>query len=225
MPAAAKSRSKRRPLSAEKIAEAALKHIDAEGLSAFSFRTLAHILGCEAMSIYHYYPSKAHLFDAMVDACVKEMRMPPESEPWIARMRHVCNEYRAMALRHPGFFPFMAVHRMNTPTALGFLNRVVAIFDATGLDAEVRARHFRAIGYYITGAALDETSGYANGPSAAEPVPGHVQAKEFPAITAIGPWFRKVHHKKTFEAGLETLLAKIAEDAARASKGPSPSHA
>ncbi len=217
MPAATKSRplKKRKLLSAEKIAEAALKHIDAEGLSAFSFRTLAHILGCEAMSIYHYYPSKAHLFDAMIDMCVGEMRLPPESEPWIARMRHVCGEYRTMALRHPGFFPFMAVHRMNTPTALGFINNVVAIFDATGLDAEARAGHFRAIGYYITGAALDETSGYAKGPSAVEPIPDEVAAREFPAITAIGPYFKKAHHQKTFEAGLETLLAKIAGDAAK----------
>ncbi|MGH6854474.1 MAG: TetR/AcrR family transcriptional regulator [Aestuariivirga sp.] len=204
---------KRKSLSAEKIAEAALKYIDGKGLSAFNFRTLAHILGCEAMSIYHYYPSKAHLFDAMIDRCIREMQLAPETDPWLDRMRQMCREFRAMALRHPGFFPFFAVHRLNTPTALAVLNRILKVFEATGLDAETRARHFRVIGYFITGAALDETSGYAKGPSAAEPVPGDVAAREFPSIMAAGPYFNKAYHQKIFDEGLETLLRKIAEDA------------
>ncbi len=204
----------RRPqLSAASIAEAALKHIDAEGLEAFSFRKLAQILGCEAMSVYHYYPSKTHLYDAMLNICLAEVPVPKEPGGWLERMRGVCDAFRAMALRHPGFFPYIAIHRLNTRPALGVLNGILMLFEEAGGDAEWRAKRFRALGYYLMGALLDETSGYSKGPTAAEPVPDDIVAREFPAVVAVGPYFTPRHHYKTFEDGLETLLRQIAIEA------------
>ena len=51
----------REPLTRERIVEAALAVVEAEGLAAFSTRKLGERLGCEAMSIYHHFPSKQHL--------------------------------------------------------------------------------------------------------------------------------------------------------------------
>ncbi len=51
-----------------------LELIEADGLEAFSTRKLAAKLGCEAMSIYHYFPSKAHLMDALLDRLVGDHR-------------------------------------------------------------------------------------------------------------------------------------------------------
>ena len=158
------------------------------------------------MSIYHYFPSKAHLMDALLDRVVSEMSLPSEDLPWRGQIRHVAFEFRAMAHRHPQFFQFMVLHRMNTAQALGFLDRVIAIFDRAGLETERSARFFRAIGYYVSGAALDETSGYAKGPSAAEPVPSEIAARDFPHIAAINPFFKPEHHEATFVAGLDILL-------------------
>lgn len=201
-----KSKPRREPLSAERIAAAALELIDEKGLDGFSYRTLAERLGCEAMSLYHYFPSKAHLFDAVVEIYLAEIPPIPDDLPWIERMRQMCWAYRAAALRHPGFFQFLSIYRMNGKAGLGFLERVLRIFEASGLPAESRARHFRAIGYYITGAALDEALGYAKGPSAAEPVAMDQARSDYPAIMAVGPWFAPEHHARTFEHGLEILL-------------------
>jgi AcrR family transcriptional regulator len=60
------------PLSAERIEQAALALIEIEGVEGFSTRKLAAELGCEAMSIYHYFPSKGHLMDALVDRVMGE---------------------------------------------------------------------------------------------------------------------------------------------------------
>ena len=54
-------------LSRDMIEDAAFEVIEREGLSGFSMRKLAAALGCEAMSIYHHYPSQAHLYEALVD--------------------------------------------------------------------------------------------------------------------------------------------------------------
>ncbi len=59
-------------LSRERIAAAAMALVDREGLPALSTRRLGDELGCEAMSIYHHFPNKAHLMDALVDLMLAE---------------------------------------------------------------------------------------------------------------------------------------------------------
>ena len=78
------------------------------------------------------------------------------------------------------------------------------------------ARYFREIGYYLTGAALDETAGYAKGPSAVEPVSGEQIAATFEHLNAAAPFFQPKHFQETFETGLEILLDGISR-AARSS--------
>lgn len=205
-----KARAAREPLSRERIEEAALELIEREGFEAFSTRKLAAALGCEAMSIYHYFPSKAHLTDALLDRLVRGTEVPPVDLPWMERLRGVASGYRAAALRNPQFFKFAVLHRMNTPAGLAYLERILGIFRDAGFDEESTARLFRALGYYIAGAALDEAAGYAKGPSAAEPVPQATAERDYPLVTAANPYFREGRREATFDIGLEIMLDGIA---------------
>src|SRR5690349_20169391 len=83
-------------LSRERIADAAMALVDRDGLEALSFRNLGAVLGCEAMSIYHHFPSKAHLMDALIDLMLAEITIQPAAEQpdWIARLRHTANSFR-----------------------------------------------------------------------------------------------------------------------------------
>jgi AcrR family transcriptional regulator len=196
------------PLSAERIELAALELIEAEGLAAFSTRKLAGVLGCEAMSIYHYFPSKGHLMDALVDRVMgKEMSvLAPGAAPWREQIERSAHEWRRMALKHPSFFGYLALHRLNTSTTLTWLNGMIATFSAVAASEEVAARMFRAMGYYMTGALLDETAGYARGPSTVDPVPDKVMAERYPAVQRAGRWFASKEHAKTFADGLRVFL-------------------
>jgi hypothetical protein len=103
----------------------------------------------------------------------------------------------------------IAVHRLNTPTGVRFIERGLGMVrDATG-DDELAARYFRAIGYYITGVVLDETAGYAKGPSAADPVSDEYIARECPLLARTGRYFARGEWDRTFELGLAALLAAI----------------
>jgi AcrR family transcriptional regulator len=208
--ARAKSRAVREPLSRERIEETALELIEREGEGGFSMRKLAAELGCEAMSIYHYFPSLAHLRDALLDRFVAGMFRAPRDLPWLERLRQVTHGYREAVLRHPRFFQYVALHRMNTAAGLDLLEHFLAIFKDAGFDTETAARLFRAVGYYLLGAGLEEAAGYAKGPSAVEPVPDEVAARDYPLITAVNPYFRPAEREETFRVGLEIMFDGIA---------------
>src|SRR5256885_3499268 len=114
--AAAKRRPRHAGLTAEKIRTEALRLIDADGLDAFSTRKLGAALGCEAMAIYWYYPSKEALLDAVVDELVGRIAGPDTaaSGDWLESLRALAHAYRKLAHKHPNAFPLLATRRFAT---------------------------------------------------------------------------------------------------------------
>lgn len=209
------SSQSREPLSRERIAIAALELIEAEGLPAFSIRRLGRVLGVEAMSIYHYYPSKAHIMDALIDHIIEEMfPFPPADLPWSERMRRVAYQWRALLVRRPSLFTFVATHRLNTRKGLRWINDTLRLCGEAGLTHEQTVRMFRTFGYYLNGAILDETAGYARGPSTVEAVPEDEVARDYPEVIAAGPYFQPREWDATFAFGVDLLIegyARLAE--------------
>lgn len=214
-PSRAKAAIAAAPLTPERIVDAAFALVADAGLAGFSTRRLGERLGCEAMSIYHHFPSKQHLLDAMVDAALASIQLPPPGPGPIDRVRAIAHAYRGMALRHAAFYPYLAVHRLNTRAGVALLDRVIEAVGEVVPDAELAARHFRTLGYYLTGAALDETAGYARGPSAAEPVSDAYVRDHCPHLVAAAPYFVEPHWPVTFALGLEALLAALEADGRR----------
>ena len=204
------ARKKMLPLSPERIVQAALALIDRDGLATLSLRKLGEALGVEAMSVYHYFPGKAHLLDALVDHAISTVEMPGTSLSPVDRLRGICYAYRAMAHRFPRLYPLIALHRLNTPTGVRFIERVLELVHEVAPEPESTARQFRAMGYFLTGAALDETAGYARGPSAAAPVDDAFIATNCPRLASVGRYFKAPEWDATFTLGLESLIAGFA---------------
>jgi len=198
-----------RPLTRGRVLSAAHALIERGGLAAFSMRRLGARLGCEPMSVYHYFPSKAHLLDALVDRALAGVTVPPPGADPEDRLRQMCREYRAMARRQPKLYQLIALHRLNTPMGVRFIESVLTLIHALSPDPRFVAQSFRALGYYLTGAALDETAGYASGPSAVDAVSDDYIAQECPRLSAAAAYFKPEWWDSTFELGLETLLAGI----------------
>ncbi|WP_372524897.1 TetR/AcrR family transcriptional regulator [Piscinibacter sp.] len=208
--AKAASRDRRRAvrvaLSRERIVDAALELIHVDGLAAFSTRKLGQRLGCEAMSIYHHFPSKQHLLDALVEHAISSVEVPEPGPDATAHLRRSLYSYRAMARRWPALFPLVAVHRLNTPTGVRFIEAILRLIRSVEPDTERAARQFRVMGYYLVGAGLEETAGYARGPSAAEPVSDEYIGRHCPNLIAVAPYFQQGHWDATFDLGIELLL-------------------
>jgi AcrR family transcriptional regulator len=196
----------RQTLNRERIETEALVLIEAQGLEAFSTRKLGQQLGCEAMSIYYHFPSKAHLLDALVDRTLNGLPIPPKNLSPAQRIRSIAQAWRAMSRQSPRFYLWMALHRWNSESGVRFLAEVLDCFHAAGLKPEQAARGFRVLGYYLLGATLDETSGYAQGPSSVEPLPDEAVQRLYPQVAQAGRYFQPEHFDATFELGLKLLL-------------------
>jgi AcrR family transcriptional regulator len=201
-------------LSRERILEAAMDLVERRGLGGFTTRALGAALGCEAMSIYHHFPSKQHLEDAMVERAIGGISDPPPGLDPIDGLRFLGREYRAMAHRHPRLFPRVALHRLNMPAGIAFIERMLGHFHAALPDDRIAAQAFRVFGYYVVGAALDETSGYAEGPSSATPVADADIAHTAPRLAASAPYFKRPYFNSTFDLGFEILLKGLADQRA-----------
>nr|HET7859526.1 TetR/AcrR family transcriptional regulator [Caldimonas sp.] len=216
-------RPAREPLTRERIVDAALALVEADGLAGFSTRKLGERLGCEAMSIYHHFPSKQHLLDALVEHAIASVDVPEPGPDGEARLRRLLESYRAMAHRWPKLFPLVALHRLNMPAGIRFIESVVSVIDAKMQDPELTARHFRAMGYFLIGACLEETAGYAKGPSAAEPVDDDFVAREAPHLTRVARYFAPSEWQQTWQLGVDALIVRgNADAAAAAAKRPRP---
>lgn len=211
-----KGRKSARSLSRQGIETAAFEIIEREGLDGFSIRKLAAALGCEAMSIYHHFPSKAHLMDALLDRYIADHDLPSGDLPWRERLAQVVMSMRHHAMRQPAFFRFVALHRLNTAGGLKLLDYMLAIFFDAGLNTESAVRLFRAtISYYAIGAALDETAGYAKGPSAVNPPSEAEIAALYPRIVVASRYFRQEEWDRTFEIGFRIMLDGIEREVER----------
>ena len=178
------------------------------------------------MSLYHYFPSKAHLLDAIIDHVIGEFTTRPSGDDPLSRLRQMMYSFRALGHRYPRLFQLLATHRLNTPTGVRAIDEVMQLVRDVVPDDRLAAQWFRVLSYYVTGAALDETAGYAKGPSAAEPVSDAYVAEHCPSLAAAAPFFKPPWWDSTFELGIESLLAALrADSAARiasASVAPKP---
>ncbi|MBI1171768.1 TetR family transcriptional regulator [bacterium] len=200
------NRLARVPLSAQRIIEAALTMIDRDGLEAFSFRGLAAGLGCQAMSLYHYFPSRAHLLEALVELMIAEASDFPDSGPWQDRLRGACDAFRQSALSHAGLFCYFSLFRLNNASGMALLERYFNILGAAGLGPEAQARQVHILRSYLTGACLAET---ARGTGSATPVPFAEARRDYPDMMAAAAFAGAEGRRARFDAGIAVLIRGI----------------
>ena len=98
----------RTPLSRDRVVEAALELVDAEGPDALTMRALGRALGVEAMSIYEYTSGKDELVQAVMERLLEELELPTSGHPdWKQRIRDVVGAWLRLAERHPKAFSLL----------------------------------------------------------------------------------------------------------------------
>lgn len=157
-------------LNANAVVDAALDLIARSGLEGLSMRALGQTLGVEAMSLYHWFPAKERLLDAIADRLIAEVELPPlpaTSDGWRRWMTQVARAYRRMGLAHPRAFPLIAGRRFLSPGAIYFIQRTIAANRIAGFDLRQAARLTRTVGAAINGIVLAELAAPALPPAAA----------------------------------------------------------
>ncbi|MFJ5534535.1 TetR/AcrR family transcriptional regulator [Streptomyces sp. NPDC093261] len=140
-------------LDRDRITAAAVRLLDAEGLTRFSMRRLAAELNVTAMSVYWYVDTKDDLLELALDAVFGEMRLPAagSDRDWRDQLRALTAEYRALLVRHPWLSPLAGRFLNIGPHAVAFSLAVQRVIRLTGLPAHGRMGAISAVFQFVYG--------------------------------------------------------------------------
>lgn len=95
----------------QQIYQCALRILEAEGAQAVSMRRLAKEVGITAMAIYHHFPSREALLDAVVDSEFEKLvgffSQSNGKRSFEAAIIHIMDGYIDYALTHPWIFDYV----------------------------------------------------------------------------------------------------------------------
>jgi AcrR family transcriptional regulator len=195
------------PLTRRRIAEAALRLIDADGLDELSMRRLGAELGVEAMALYHHFRDKGELLDGVLELLLDEMEQPlARPGAPLQRLREVFERVREVAIRHPHAFLLLPTRRFRTERQFQYYERLLGLFRDAGFDAAASARFFRVLAAFSTGASLAEIGSRAQQPDATPIVLEKFSDERFPLISAAVPHLRVAKLDAIYRLGLDLIF-------------------
>ncbi|WP_217162987.1 TetR/AcrR family transcriptional regulator [Streptomyces sp. AC512_CC834] len=140
-------------LDRERITEATVGLLDAEGLAGFSMRRLAAELNVTAMSVYWYVDTKDELLELALDAVFGELGHPdPEAgQDWRGQLRALARENRALLVRHLWLSRLAGTYLNIGPNALAFSRSVQSVVRRSGLPAHRVTGAIAAVFQFVHG--------------------------------------------------------------------------
>ncbi|EGX57177.1 TetR family transcriptional regulator [Streptomyces zinciresistens K42] len=140
-------------LDRDRITEATVRLLDAEGLARFSMRRLAAELNVTAMSVYWYVDTKDDLLELALDAAFGELDLPdPDTdEDWRDQLRALAGAYRGLLVRHPWLSPLIGTYVNIGPHSRAFSRLVQRIVRRTGLPEHGLVAAISAVFQFVYG--------------------------------------------------------------------------
>jgi AcrR family transcriptional regulator len=140
-------------LDRERITEATVRLLDAEGLPRFSMRRLAAELDVTAMSVYWYVDTKDDLLELALDAVLGELTLPAADSGagWREQLRAMATEYRALLVRHPWLSQLAGTFLNIGPHAMTFSGALRRVVRGTGLSSHGQAGAISAVFQFVYG--------------------------------------------------------------------------
>lgn len=211
----------REPLTRDRVVDAALQVMDAEGLEAVSMRRVAREVGVEAMSLYHHVEDKEDLLDAVCERVMAGFEFPAPTGDWADDCRRAARAWRRLLKDHPNVMRLFAEQRgpVRTVESMRPTEYALRLLRAGGLSDRDSAQAFHAFGGYIQGFVMMELGSIAGGVDE-EHLRTHARLasslpEEFPSLSAALPHFVECDADEQFEFGLDLLVAGLLVKAGR----------
>lgn len=151
--AARRGKKGREQLTKERIVEKAIELLDAEGVQKLSMRRLGEALGVEAMAVYHYFPNKDAMLDAVAARIIAETgeALPLESADWkTVMLSGPASAGRAIAA-HPNAGWLFLGRQYSTAESVQMLEAPLAILRSAGFEGQELVDAAHAIFAYAAG--------------------------------------------------------------------------
>jgi AcrR family transcriptional regulator len=218
----------RKPLSRERVLEAAIRLADEGGIESLTMRKLARELGVEAMSLYNHVANKGDLVDAIVDLVVNEIELPSADEDWETAVRQCAISAHEAFLRHPWACSLAmtgATGRTARMSRVRYMEWLLGRLRDAGFSPELRYRAYHTLDGHILGFTLwqlghtpsVEDLGGGDFADLAATFVRELPARDFPHVAE-----HVEHHlngmgggKSEFEFGLDLILDGLKQAAGK----------
>jgi AcrR family transcriptional regulator len=197
---------RRRSLTQDQPASAALTVIDRDGLAGLSMRAVAQELGMSTMGLYRYVQDREELERLVVELVLSavDTEPPDPGTAWRERIEILVGRLRDAVGAHPEVVPLTIAHRHHSLGVLRWSEAVLSVLGDAGVEGEPRVVALRGLLSYVIGAIQLEHLGALSGPGTAaiaELPPG-----TFPLMAETARHARNVGPDREFEGGLALLL-------------------
>ena len=136
MPVAEETPPRRSALTRERIVELALEIIDEDGLEAMNMRRLAADAGVKPMSLYHHFPNKRAILDAVsekIAAAALGAGQHPDPR-WQSRVRQLFMGLHALTEAHPRALPLISAAVVRTPSGRRWMEELMSTLLEAGFS-------------------------------------------------------------------------------------------
>jgi AcrR family transcriptional regulator len=222
--------SRREPITAGRIVEAALQVVEAEGFDALTMRRVAAVLRASPGALYAHVRDKAELDDLMIgELCSRVTLPPPDPARWEAQAADVCGQLRDQYLRYPGIWRATLEAAPQSLDTIRIMEGLLAILTAGGVPLRSAAwaidAAFLYVGAYSVMSPRRQTGTDTDGRvvDRAELIERlrMLPPDRFPITAAHGPEVSSGEGHDRFDFTLGLLFAGLAPRAAGQFKGAS----
>lgn len=207
----------RAPLSTQRIAAAALRLGDADGLDALSMRKVGASLGVEAMSLYNHVTNKDALLDAIGDLLytqVLESYSPDPDVAWQQNARKLVRAFYDVAMEHPQMATLMLDRPIQSITKVTFLHRCYEVFVTAGYPVREAALAFNTVAAWMTGVVRSEIVLMPAMLEMGVPFDPEDVPEEFHGVLTFMECCQAWSPEERFRVGFDTLLAGFEKELA-----------
>ncbi|MDG1367265.1 MAG: helix-turn-helix domain containing protein [Acidimicrobiales bacterium] len=141
-------------LSPEQVVSAARRLITAGGLDAFSMRKLAAVLDVNPMTIYLRFESKDVLLQAVAQASLTGLRLPPPSGSWIDQVVDLAAAIKDHLVADRAMLRVHSDPARLSAGVLGAVDRGLGLMAEVGYEGAHAVESFRQLFWSAVGAAL-----------------------------------------------------------------------
>ncbi|MFE4196256.1 TetR/AcrR family transcriptional regulator C-terminal domain-containing protein [Paenarthrobacter sp. NPDC056912] len=124
--------------SRERIAAAAIRIADQEGLSAVSIRRVAASIGAGAASLYRYVKSHDELVELMMDTVSSEYQLASAAGGPREQLLDLAHQGRNIMQRHPWLAPLLLTRPSMGPHSLRYLEAALAALGTVDLQGPAK---------------------------------------------------------------------------------------
>ncbi len=210
------SRDGRVPLTRLRIAKAALRVIDSEGLDALTMKRLGSELGVAAMSLYSHFSNKDELLDEVVDLLFRELELPDgEGREWTDVALGLFSSLRRHLLGHLDSVSLVASRRVWSVDALAPTEMSLQNLREAGFDEWEAIDGHRLLLSFTLGYVLSEASArrvpaiHPEDWGIASYAVHAVSADQAPTLAALAPIALAGHSDEQFDRCLRDILTAL----------------